>query len=184
MLGRLGSGEGGVGGGGSGSSGSGGTTIHLPRPYVGLPVTLSVVACKLHEMQAVARMSSCGSSSSSSSRGATCNQEIFARLAKAIAANGRAFGEEEELGPGLHDDARLFARGRNWLRRKTHAALSASALHLPLPSSSTSSSASSSAAPPVAPLHHHHHDPSRIDGDGLPLPTGATLVQPWDSDWI
>ncbi|WAQ80978.1 hypothetical protein PtA15_1A316 [Puccinia triticina] len=140
------------------------TTIHLPKPFPILPVSLAGLACTLHEMHTVARMSSCGSLRPSSTTTSTTssasslskqalpsgpsNQEIFARLAKAVAANARLLGEEEES--RLQAEERLFKRGKRWLKRTTH---------------------------------NHGRLVLTVDGEGLPLPTGATLVRPWESDW-
>ncbi|KAA1115175.1 hypothetical protein PGT21_032845 [Puccinia graminis f. sp. tritici] len=181
-------------------------TIHLPKPYVLLPVKLASLACSLHEIHTVARMSSCSSShnslaaslrpssstsSSSLSKQSThspSNQEIFSRLAKAITSNARLLGEEEAT--VLQNEERLFRRGKKWLKKTTHklvgssssnsAASSSSAL--PIHPSSSSSSITALVKSSSAGKHRDNHALT-VDGVGLPLPAGATLVQPWESDW-
>lgn len=135
------------------SSGAGGSSqlIQLPKPYLDLPISLATLASVLHEIHAVARMTSC---STSSFRGAKpgVNTETLKKLAKAIQANAKAVGEGAQA---VQNEERLVKRGRIWLRRKRKGLMGDSG----------------------------GNETDRVAGEGLPLPAGATLVQPWDSDW-
>ncbi|KNE89110.1 hypothetical protein PSTG_17433 [Puccinia striiformis f. sp. tritici PST-78] len=183
--------------------------IHLPKPFMNLPIKLSSLACTLHEIHTVSRMASCSSSTSSlrprstssispsnsSSKLSTSrsslslsNQEIYAKLNKAITYNAKFLNEEDDQGTTMNGDKLvLIRRGKDWLKRKTHQLVHGSSSDSissslsnghPYPSSS---SANHSLSSPNLPAHNQNV--LGVDGVGLPLPTGANLVQPWESDW-
>ncbi|POW14986.1 hypothetical protein PSTT_02577 [Puccinia striiformis] len=183
--------------------------IHLPKPFMNLPIKLSSLACTLHEIHTVSRMASCSSSTSSlrprstssispsnsssklsNSRSSLSlsNQEIYAKLNKAITYNAKLLNEEDDQGTTINGDKLvLIRRGKDWLKRKTHQLVHGSSSDSissslsnghPYPSSS---SANHSLSSPNLPAHNQNV--LGVDGVGLPLPTGANLVQPWESDW-
>lgn len=166
------------------------TIIHLPKPFITLPIQLSTLATSLHEIRTVASMTGCSSSTSSSltstfrssknhrmSTSPTINNsEVYARLSKAIKANAKALGEE---GMAIHEEEKLLKRSKKLLKRKKEEIVGS------LSGSSSHSSSHTNLGNRIYHAHHRHgrDDGTGVDGLGLPLPHGATLVQPWESDW-
>ncbi|CAH7688351.1 expressed protein [Phakopsora pachyrhizi] len=164
--------------------------IDLPNSSLSLPLRLSKLASTLHEIHRVSQMSSCSIGSpqttftyftaslhshGSQNRRPNRNTESLIKLSKAIEFNSKQNGEEYGLfgnieqhaggGSGIFkyqaDRQRFIKRGKRWFKKKRVGILGGGGTGEVVGTESET-----------------------VDGVGLPLPHGATLVQPWDSDWV
>ncbi|EGG09065.1 uncharacterized protein MELLADRAFT_71275 [Melampsora larici-populina 98AG31] len=128
--------------------------IELPKPFLELPISLSTLASSLHEIHTVARMTMCSSSTTSFLTSSKLGLNTE-KLKKLAKCIERQAAESESGENGILKEERLIKKGRKWLRRKRKGFLG----------------------------EIGGNETQKVDGVGLPLPNGATLVQPFDSDW-
>ncbi|MBW0499740.1 hypothetical protein O181_039455 [Austropuccinia psidii MF-1] len=215
--------------------------IHLPGPHLKLPIRLSALACLLHEIHMVARMSTCWSPTSSipnpfrlhskksspstlkhhgnskkarsnaeeseesEDKDSPKNSEILKELAKSILNNSKLLGEQlvgggegenscgeyelidylESAENGTEKRKRLkLKKGKKWFTRKKIELIKNSHHHSQSIQFDLNEEIEDDQNTELEDEDKDLDNEIKVDGNGLPLPDGATLIQPWDSDWV